>query len=89
MALFFCSSNSSCLNDLYRYAASPIALYPRRSEPQSLRWYTAIELALFQHLPNHPLPIARTCDGKFSRTADSYPEHYRLAASPVVSWESG
>ena len=32
---------------------------------------------------------ARTCDGKFSRTADSYPGHHRLAASPVVSCESG
>ena len=32
---------------------------------------------------------ARTCDGRFSRTADSYPWHYRLAASPMVSWERG
>jgi hypothetical protein len=36
------------------------------------------------------LPLsARTCDGRFSRTADSYPGYYRLLASPVVSWESG
>jgi len=32
-----------------RQAASSIAVYPRRSEPQSLRWYTAIELAFFQY----------------------------------------
>ena len=32
-------------------------MYPRRSEPQSLRGYTAIELAFFHHLPSHPLPI--------------------------------
>jgi len=32
---------------------------------------------------------ARTCDGKFSRTADSYPGGYTIAARPVVSWESG
>jgi len=30
---------------------------PGRSENQSLRGYTGIELALFRHLPNHPLPI--------------------------------
>ena len=43
--------------DLLRQTASSIALYPGRSEPQSLRGYTAIELAFFQHLPSHPLPI--------------------------------
>ena len=32
-------------------------MYPRRSENQSLRGYTAIELALFHHLPSRPLPI--------------------------------
>ena len=32
-------------------------MYPRRSENQSLRGYTGIELAFFQHLPSHPLPI--------------------------------
>ena len=32
-------------------------MHPRRSENQSLRGYTGIELAFFQHLPNHPLPI--------------------------------
>src|SRR5210317_187360 len=45
------------LKSLYRHPASSIAVYPRRSEPQSLRWYTAIELAFLQHLPKHPLPI--------------------------------
>jgi hypothetical protein len=45
------------LRDLYRHAASSIAVYPRRSEPQSLRGYTAIELAFLHHLPIHPLPI--------------------------------
>ena len=34
-------------------------------------------------------PSARTCDGKFSRTADSYPGGYTIAVSPVMSWESG
>ena len=32
---------------------------------------------------------ARTCDGKFSRTADSYPARYRVVSSAVVRWESG
>src|SRR5210317_2196650 len=45
------------LKSLYRHPASSIAVYPRRSESQSLRWYTGIELAFFQHLPKHPLPI--------------------------------
>ena len=49
------------LSDLYRYAASSIAVYPRRSETQSLRGYTAIELAFFQHCPNLPLPILLSC----------------------------
>ena len=35
------------------------------------------------------LPSARTCDGTFSRTADSYPGGYRISVSSVLSWESG
>jgi len=34
-------------------------------------------------------PSARTCDGRFSRTADSDPARYKFSSSPMVSWESG
>ena len=55
--LFYVLSPVSWLSDLLRQAASSIPVYPRRSEKQSLRGYTAIELAFLQHYSNHPLPI--------------------------------
>src|SRR5210317_568738 len=75
------------LKSLYRHPASSIAVYPRRSESQSLRWYTGIELAFFQHLPKHPLPILSSGAEAFGGVPEPAVLYTRPCGVPSVGRE--